>query len=83
MKRYIAPCNIDKIITAPASKSYAQRAIILSLLAGGESHLTGFNPCDDTLAAIEVARQLGALIIVDGTTCTISSSYHPERYTPH
>lgn len=82
MKRYITPCNIDKIITAPASKSYAQRAILLALLAGGESRLTGFNTCDDTLSTIEVARQLGALIDIDGTTCTVTSFYHPERYTP-
>lgn len=82
MKRYIAPCDIDKNITAPASKSYAQRAILLALLAGGESQLTGFTPCDDTLAAIEVARQLGALINIDDSICTVTSSYHPERYTP-
>lgn len=48
----------------PASKSFAQRAIIAAALADGVSHLRGYTPCSDSEAAIAVARELGAEIIV-------------------
>lgn len=47
-------------LTMPASKSFAQRAIIAAALAEGTSHLSGYTPCDDSEAAIEVAKALGA-----------------------
>jgi len=50
-------------IRIPASKSYAQRAIVAAALADGRSTLTGFTPCGDSLAALEVAHTLGAKII--------------------
>lgn len=46
----------------PASKSFAQRAILAAALAGGISHLYGYTPCDDSEAAIKVAETLGAKI---------------------
>ncbi len=48
----------------PASKSFAQRAILAAALAEGESHLHGYTPCFDSEAAIAVARELGAEVIV-------------------
>lgn len=83
MKRFIKPSDIAISIPAPASKSYAQRAILLALLAGGESRLTGFDACDDTLAAIEVARQLGAMVETGEGYCLVKSFFDRERYTPH
>ncbi|MGN1226962.1 MAG: 3-phosphoshikimate 1-carboxyvinyltransferase [Candidatus Cryptobacteroides sp.] len=47
---------------APCSKSFAQRAIIAAALAEGESRLSGFGACEDSLSAIEVARKLGAKV---------------------
>ena len=41
----------------PASKSFAQRAIIAAALADGRSHLRGYSPCADSESALEVARQ--------------------------
>lgn len=82
MKKFINPSNISIDIEAPASKSYAQRALIASLLAGGNSLLTGFTLCDDTLAAIEVIRPLGANVSIEGRTCVVKSSFDRERYTP-
>ena len=55
----------------PASKSFAQRAIIAAALADGRSHLRGYSPCADSESAIEVARTLGAKIRIDGSTLTI------------
>ncbi len=48
----------------PASKSFAQRAIIAAALAEGESHLHGYTPCFDSEAAIAVAHRLGAEVVV-------------------
>lgn len=47
-------------LVMPASKSFAQRAIIAAALAEGTSHLRGYSPCADSEAAIKVARALGA-----------------------
>ncbi len=46
----------------PASKSFAQRAIIAAALADGTSHLSGYTPCDDSEAALKVAEAIGASI---------------------
>ena len=55
----------------PVSKSFAQRAVIAAALADGESHLKGYTPCGDNEAALQVARNLGAEVTVDGTDVTI------------
>ena len=55
----------------PVSKSFAQRAIIAAALAEGVSHLKGYTPCGDNEAAIQVARNLGAEVSVEGTEVTI------------
>ena len=55
----------------PVSKSFAQRAIIAAALAEGTSHLKGYTPCGDNEAALQVARNLGAEIICNGTELTI------------
>lgn len=55
----------------PVSKSFAQRAVIAAALADGESHLKGYTPCGDNEAALQVTRNLGAEVTVDGTDVTI------------
>ena len=55
----------------PASKSFAQRAIIAAALAEGESHLYHYTPCDDSESAICVAMGLGADVEVSDGTITI------------
>lgn len=54
------PLHCDTALNMPASKSFAQRAIIAAALADGESRLEGYSPCGDNEAAIEVAKALGA-----------------------
>ena len=56
----------------PASKSFAQRAIIAAALAQGTSHLSGYSPCGDNEAALAAARKLGARIKVTGSTLEIT-----------
>jgi len=55
----------------PASKSCAQRAILLAALTEGKTKLYNWTPCDDSLSALEVAEELGADVLVEGTTVTI------------
>lgn len=55
----------------PASKSFAQRAIIAAALAEGTSALSDYTPCGDSEAALEVARALGAKVSRDGGTVII------------
>ena len=58
-------------LVMPASKSFAQRAIIAAALADGTSHLRGYTPCGDNEAALQVARNLGAEVAQDGNELTI------------
>ena len=55
----------------PASKSFAQRAILAAALADGISKLSDYTPCDDSEAAIRAAVALGATVVKDGTTLTV------------
>ena len=59
------PLHCDSALNMPSSKSFAQRAIIAAALADGESRLSGYSPCGDNEAAIEVAKALGAEVRVE------------------
>ena len=59
------PLHCDTALKMPASKSFAQRAIIAAALAEGESRLGGYSPCGDNEAAIEVAKALGAKVRIE------------------
>jgi len=58
----------------PASKSFAQRAILAAALAEGESVLSDYTPCDDSEAAIEAAKALGAKVILSGDEIRIKGT---------
>lgn len=58
-------------LKVPVSKSFAQRAIIAAALADGVSHLRGYSPCGDNEAALQVARNIGAEVTVEGSLVTI------------
>ena len=55
----------------PASKSFAQRAIVAAALSEGTSRLSGYSPCGDNESAIKVAQALGAKVQRDGSTLVI------------
>ena len=63
--------NTTEPLQMPVSKSFAQRAIIAAALAEGTSRLHGYTPCGDNEAALQVARNLGAEVEVNGTEVTI------------
>jgi 3-phosphoshikimate 1-carboxyvinyltransferase len=50
-------------IIAPSSKSLTQRAIAAALLANGTTVISNPSFCNDSKAAIEMAKQLGASVV--------------------
>ena len=56
----------------PASKSIVQRAVLLASLTTGCTRLYGFTPCGDSMAAIKVAEQLGAEVVLEGDTLSVT-----------
>lgn len=63
MNKRIDPNITIKEVTAPASKSYAQRAILAAALSKGTSKLFNLGKADDVVHILDVARQLGAEIV--------------------
>lgn len=59
-------------VCIPCSKSIAQRAILAAALCEGESVLENFEPCNDTVGALEVIKKLGAGVTINGTTLRIN-----------
>ena len=66
--RFIGAEGLDM----PASKSFAQRAIVAAALADGTSHLGGYSPCGDNESALAAAKRLGAKVIVKGSDLEIT-----------
>ena len=62
----------DDTLEMPASKSFAQRAIIAAALAQGTSHLGGYSPCGDNESALAAALKLGARVKVNGSELEIT-----------
>jgi len=60
-------------ITAPASKSYLQRALAISALAEGETTLTNISWCDDSIAAKNIIEKLGCKTIEKAGDLIINS----------
>ncbi len=60
MKARITPSAVGGEVSAPPSKSYTHRAVILASLAAGESMIQSPLISDDTLHTIDAARSLGA-----------------------
>ena len=68
-----APLRERRSIYIPCSKSHAQRAIIAAIYSRGKSILETFQPCNDSAAALEVARQLGCRVEESNMRVTIES----------
>lgn len=66
--RFIGAEGLDM----PASKSFAQRAIVAAALADGTSHLGGYSPCGDNESALAAAKRLGAKVVVKGSDLEIT-----------
>lgn len=84
MDRTVAPGSLDGTSTPPSSKSYAQRALAASLLAGGRTVLRGVDRCSDTLAALGCIRTLGASVAEpDAATIVVDGGLAPRGERLH
>ncbi|MBD3637616.1 MAG: 3-phosphoshikimate 1-carboxyvinyltransferase [Crocinitomicaceae bacterium] len=64
-------------VTAPASKSYAQRAIMAASLGSGTSTIRNIGSSDDVQNILNVAKQLGAEIKKTTDGVTIAARMNP------
>ena len=70
--------RVHGTLTPPCSKSYAQRALAVSLLAEGVTTLSNIEFCQDTHSALACIRTLGARIEeVDASTLRIEGGLRP------
>ena len=60
MDKYVSSGRLKGIVAPPCSKSYAQRALAVALLANGKSVLRNMDFCNDTLSALNCIKMLGA-----------------------
>lgn len=78
MKTYIYPNELCGLVTAPSSKSFAIRQLILAALSDAPTMIHCDNICSDILAAIGCLKALGAKIV--RRKCTIY--VEPIEYPP-
>lgn len=78
MEITIKPSRVAGTISAPTSKSYFQRAIAAALLAEGTSRIEYQNHCNDSQAAIRVAKNLGAQITDNSPYLDIIGGFRPS-----
>lgn len=71
MRLRITPSSVTGEVSAPPSKSYTHRAVILASLAAGESLIENPLLSDDTGYTIDACRTLGAEITLKGDSLTI------------
>lgn len=78
MDKSVSLGSVRGIITPPSSKSYAQRAIALALLAEGETILRNLEFCKDTRSALSCIEALGAKVkFLDESTIAIHGGLKP------
>ncbi len=83
MKKSIYPSEPHGTVSAPASKSEMQRAVAAAALAHGRSTILNPSFCDDSVAAISMARALGSRVehtpekvIIDGGLNPVTDELH-------
>ena len=82
MDKTVSLGSVKGTITPPSSKSYAQRAIALSLLAEGRTVLRNIEFCKDTRSALKCIEALGAKItFLDERTIAIEGELNPTSNT--
>jgi len=82
MDKTVSSGSVKGTIVPPSSKSYAQRAIALALLAEGRTTLRNIEFCRDTRSALSCIEALGARVThIDDTTIVIDGGLHPVTGT--
>ncbi len=82
MDIHFSRAEVSGTINPPCSKSYAQRALAVSLLTKGRSILRNIDLCDDTLSAMKCIETLGAKVEhLDESTLQIDGGLSPQGDT--
>jgi 3-phosphoshikimate 1-carboxyvinyltransferase len=79
MQRSVRPSEIKGSIKAPASKSMMQRSVAAALLSDGFTILRNPSFCDDSMAALDIARRLGAVIEIKKDEVFIKGGFAPKE----
>jgi 3-phosphoshikimate 1-carboxyvinyltransferase len=74
----VSPSGICGTIEAPPSKSLTQRAIAAGLLAKGTTVIRNPSYCNDSLAAMSMAGELGAMVHGEPDRITIEAGRKPS-----
>ena len=74
----IYPSSVSGIVRTPSSKSIAIRAIVCAMLTNGKSHVYYPSLCDDAVAMISVARQMGAEVTIEPNSMVIDGNINPR-----
>ena len=82
MRVRITPSPVTGNVSAPPSKSYTHRAVILASLAAGESIIESPLVSDDTLYTIDACRSLGTDITLKGNRLRITGTSGKIRVAP-
>lgn len=68
------PAPIAGAVTPPGDKSVSHRIAMMSAMATGTSHVTGFLTSEDCLNTMAAMKALGASVVRDGTSIQITGT---------
>lgn len=74
MMKSVGSSTINGTLTAPASKSYMQRAVAIALLTQGTTRLLNPSEGEDSLHALKIAEKLGVQIEKESPSCLALTS---------
>ena len=82
MDKTVSRGRVNGVIAPPSSKSYAQRAIAIALLANGRTILHNIEFCKDTRSALKCIEALGAKVtLLDESAIAIDGGLNPTTDT--
>ncbi len=81
MEITVVPSEVNGTVRAPSSKSMSQRAIAAALLSDADCTIINPSYCNDSLAAIGIAENLGARVEKGSTELKILSSHNIKDRT--
>jgi 3-phosphoshikimate 1-carboxyvinyltransferase len=79
MKAEVFPSDLSGTVTAPGSKSIAQRMVACALLSKGETTISNYPDSADCTVALAVAQALGAVITTSGSAVKIRGGF-PQNF---
>jgi 3-phosphoshikimate 1-carboxyvinyltransferase len=70
---------ISGVVKAPSSKSAMQRYVAGALLSEGVSQILSPSFCDDSMAAIAIAKALGAKVTISSEVVVVRGGFKPHK----